>query len=339
MNLPTLLALTYFLVGLAMLIKGADILINQAMKIATRLKISPLIVGIVLVSFGTSLPELAVSIAISIEQGPSDIIVGNVLGSNIANGLLVLGTAAALGDIVVSKEVLKTHLSMGAIALLLFVLFYFYVTPYTIDSVEGLGVLLAMGIYLCLLYYFSLKKKAPQSTSSANLEHTAVPKQELEVEQSFSWGKVGSLLVISIVLIGGGSEWVSHNVLVIATTVFNSNEAFAGVILLALGTSLPELVTSIVAFRKGENDLLLGNVLGSNIFNLLAIIGVSAVVAPLTAISDYTRELWVNGVIIMIIVLFSFTGKAYTLSRRNGIIFLMLYLVYLQAFLNENIGG
>ncbi len=334
MLLPSL----YFIIGLAILIKGADWLVSACLQLAKRFQLSPFIVGVVLLSFGTSLPELAVSIGLSLQQDASNIILTNVIGSNIANTLLVLGTAAVLGGVRFARTGFTVQLGINVLVLSLFS--FCYLTSFsaananTISRGEGFVLLLSIAAYL---YWISLSSKKNKNTATASSSNEAIP-----LTKNTS-GKIAWLILLGLIMIGAGGELVSRHALSIAVNVFHANEAFAGIVLLALGTSLPELVTSIIASRRKANAMLLGNVLGSNIFNLLCIIGLSAVIAPLSELNHYFIELYVYAAalaaLFCLAILGSYQGTDYKFSRLSGVFLLGAYVLYLGYcfYANTNI--
>lgn len=256
-----------FILGLVLLVAGAEFLVRGAAGLAVRLGITPLVIGLTVVAFGTSAPELAVSVQAGL-AGQSNIAVGNVVGSNIVNVLLILGLSALIVPLVVSQQLVRIDVPLLIGASVLFLLM-------SLDGRIGLfdGILLFSGIVAYIL--FALR----QSRHESKLV-------EDEYAQEFGADKVGKALPLQIVLIVAGlgmlvlgSHWLVDGAVAFARH-FGVSELIIGLTIVAIGTSLPELATSVVAALRGERDIAVGNVVGSGIFNILAIAGIAAIVSP-----------------------------------------------------------
>lgn len=311
----------FLIVGFIMLIKGADFFIVSSSSIARKFRISPLIIGLTLVAFGTSLPELAVSFAASLSaksQGlTADIAMGNVIGSNMANITLILGTSALIMPVIVKKSMRKKEFPfLIATTLLLTVLAYFFQSDYKIVWWEAIILLLAFGFYMYLMI-----------TSDKDMTEEHIPFVDIK--------KATILLIIGIagVSIGGflvteGAEFIAIELL---TTSFGMTVTKAttlvGLSIVALGTSLPELVTSAMAAKKGEADIALGNVIGSNIFNILLIVGLSGVIVPLGLNQDVLMDMIILIGVTSFVVILGMTKSR--LSRFEGVIMILIYVSYI----------
>jgi len=304
------------LVGFLLLIRGADSFVDGASSLARKMKIPSLVVGLTIVAMGTSAPELAVSVTSSI-NGANEMAVSNVIGSNIFNLLMVLGICALFKPVPVTKEILKRDypVSIGT-TVLFFVLLMVSIggIRYGVGRLES-GILLALAIgYVIWTVAAALKNR---------------PKEDEGNQQEF---KLGSCLVS---IIGGVAEIVIGGDLVVnnATALGGAvgmSETLIGLTICAIGTSLPELVTSVVAAKKGETDMAMGNVIGSNIFNILLILGVSGIISPI-AIADASIvntliDCGFYVVVCLLAYVFCITGKK--ISRKEGIVLVALYIGY-----------
>ena len=256
------------IVGFILLIKGADIFVDGAAAIARKMGIPAVIVGLTIVSLGTSAPELAVSLISSI-NGNNGITVGNVLGSNIFNSLVVLGGTAIVMPIIFKKITIKRDFLINtAVAIVVFLLTFGFMTSdnYGLSRIDGI-ILLS----LCITYVYILVKAAKKENAIAE---AATEMEEINVTKKI----IAVIIGVTGIVIGG------KLVVDAATNIAYSlgmSEKLVGLTIVAIGTSLPELVTSIVASLKGENEIALGNVLGSNIFNVLLILGASSAISPI----------------------------------------------------------
>jgi cation:H+ antiporter len=310
-----LLEIVWLCCGVGVLLSGADALIKGATAIATRLGISTLVVGLTVVAFGTSAPELFVSLAAAIE-GTADIAVGNVLGSNIFNILGVIGLTALIAPVEVARSIVRRDYPIMIIAL---GAFFIVSLDGTISRFDG--ALLACGFigYLFMNYL--------EVTSS---ERAAIEEfQEEAVEEKPMTKLRSATLLIALGLVGLiiGAELIVSNAVSIARTV-GVSELVIGVTLVALGTSLPELATTVLAARKGEPDLVVGNAVGSNIFNVLCVISVTALVQPLSVVSSAISfdlpYMWVSCGVLLPILFFQ-----RTIGRALGLFMIIGYSAYI----------
>ncbi|MGM0581477.1 MAG: calcium/sodium antiporter [Bacteroidota bacterium] len=303
------------IVGLAVLILGGELLVRGASRIALRLKMSPLVVGVTIVAFGTSAPELLISIQAALSGSP-DITMGNVVGSNICNLALVLGVTSLIAPIPVNSDSIKIDwpMTMGCSLLL-----YFLVQEGYVNDYEGLGFVLLLALYL----FFIIRRSRKNHMSPEDLG--------IEVEEPTTNSKKGLLKDISLIAIGGaglyfGSDWFVNSAKDLAIYM-GISERIVGITVVALGTSLPELVTAVVAAFKKETDMALGNLMGSNIFNILSILGITSLisdieVSPVIMNSDM---LWMLGITLLIL---PFMALNKIVDRYEGLILLGIYLYY-----------
>lgn len=313
------------IVGFALLIKGADIFVGGASAVAKKLGIPPVIVGLTIVSIGTSAPELAVSI-ISALKGNNEIAIGNVLGSNLFNVLMVLGVTTMVLPMIIKKDKIKTDFFINVfLTVLLFFLTFDSILGSANDIIsrtDGLILVIICIAYMGLLVFKAKKTNMPGPT---------------EEEKNINvLGKIAAIIIGAIGIVLGGQLVVDS-----ATNIAYSigmSEKLVGLTIVAMGTSLPELVTSVVAAFKGEKDIALGNVLGSNIFNILLIIGVSSLITPIPV----ARTLIVDFIFLIAVSVFIFgliffnKRQEKKLSRAEGAILVAIYVGYIIYIICRN---
>ncbi len=304
MVLPIIL----LIVGFVVLILGADWLVDGATSVGIRAKLSPLIIGLTIVAFGTSLPELIINI-FSCAKGSSGLAIGNIVGSNIMNILFILGVASLIYPIDVSRISIRRDIPVGFFATLaLFVFANFTGKGLTVSWIEGIVLLLCAAGYL----FLTMKKNESPSTE---VEAVQIP---------MPWWKTILFLVIGIVGLYVGGELVSNNAQIIARA-WGMSESMIGLTVVAMATSLPELITSIVAATKKNAGIAIGNVLGSNILNIFVVLGVSSLITPLQFDSKLNITLGILFFANALMLLFVFTGKGRKLSRFEGFLMLLAY--------------
>lgn len=312
----------FLIIGIALLTTGGELLIRGSLSAATSLKISPLLSGLIIVGFGTSSPELAVSVDAAINLR-ADIAMGNVVGSNIGNILLILGMCAlikplAVRPLALSRDALTVVLS----SVLLLVL----VGGSSLVRIDAIILVIALLTYLFWAYYSerNVDSLSAQLHKAEGTEVTGTPTTILNTV-------VYILLGLSLLI--GGSQVLLTGAIGIAES-YQISEAFIGLTLVAIGTSLPELSISVLATIRGHADVAVGNILGSNIFNTLGILGVSAILQPLPVqqrMLDF--DLWVMLGVSVLLFLFLYTGK--TINRLEGCILVLGYLIYVFFSFNK----
>ncbi len=301
------------ILGFFFLVKGADIFVEGSSNLAKVLKIPTLIIGLTIVAFGTSAPEAAVSITSSL-SGSNEITIGNVLGSNICNLLLVLGMSALFKNLKTKKKVVQRDYLFclfSSAVLLIMVLEEFLLGQEfaIITRSEGLILLCFLGIYLYALILEALSEK-----------------KKLTVEKKkFSWKDIFFIIFGGICIMIGGNLVVNSAVKIART--YHISENLIALTIVAIGTSLPELVTSVVAAMKGETDIAIGNVIGSNIFNIFFILGLSSAITPLTLeISSLIDIIMMTSVEILV---YLFMLRKLEINRKKGLFMLFLYASYI----------
>ena len=317
--MTALLPLFLLIVGFVALILGANWLVNGATSIGVKVKLSPLIIGLTIVAFGTSLPEMIVNVFSCIKGSPG-LAIGNIIGSNTMNILLILGVSSMIYPIDVSRISIRRDIPAGFVATLAITLMandYFIGTSRTIDWIEGL-VLLGMGAgYL----WITLKK------SSEHLEFLETS-QDSGTQQELPLGKTILQLVLGIIGLYIGGELVSNNAQKLALS-WGMSESTVGLTVVATATSLPELITSIVAALKKNSAIAIGNVLGSNILNIFMVLGVSSLIIPLPFDAKMNQQLLILFAANAIMLTTVFTGKGRKISRFEGAILTLGYVAFM----------
>ena len=302
--LSNILPYLLLVLGFVFLIKGADLFVDGSSSIAKHMKIPSVIVGLTIVAMGTSAPEASVSITAAI-AGNSDISLGNIVGSNIFNFLVVIGVSAMIFPIISHKDIIKRDLwwNLGITGLLLVLML-----DNKIGRIDGIILLLGMALYLFVVIRNALKNRTEESKE----ELISVPKSIM-------------FMIIGLAAIICGGNFVVDNASIIAKSL-GLSETLIGLTIVAIGTSLPELVTSITAAKKKEAGIALGNAVGSNIFNILFILGASSALTPI----NVAPELFIDTIILIavgiMIFIFAYTGKK--TNRTEGIICTLLYVAY-----------
>lgn len=309
-----IIEIIFILIGFLMLIKGADILVDGSSAIAKKLRVSEIIIGLTIVSIGTSMPELFVSTTSAI-QGSSDISIGNVIGSNICNLLLILGVSSIIHPVKFHKETKWIENPMSIILSLIFLLICNI--NQDVSRIEGIILLVLFVVFL--IYTIIMGKKS---------QDEEILQISLEDAKKVSIIKNIGLIILGIVALKIGGDLVVENAKLIAKAL-NISEKIIGLTIVAIGTSLPELVTSVTAAIKGESDIAIGNIVGSNIFNLLLIIGLSAVITPITYNISYNFEIMILFIAMILMTIFPFIKPKDEMSRSKGVIFTLFYIFYI----------
>ena len=317
--------------GFFLLVVGADILVDGAGSVAKKFKIPVIVIGLTIVAIGTSMPEMVVSTAAAI-TGHSDMSIGNVVGSNIANLLFILGVCAVIKPLKFKKQtkLIENFIAIATtIILCLVCMIPNYITPaipegivtnqplsaipiLQITRVEGIFLLISFALFICYTIWISKK---------ANDE------EEVEIKE-LSLFKSCAFIVLGVIALKFGGDLVVEYVSAIAKAI-GITERVISLTIVAFSTSLPELITSINATKKGEVDMAIGNIIGSGIFNILLILGVSAVISPINYAVNYNFDLIVLLIATIIFALFPFVGQKDHMSKREGIFFILAYLGYL----------
>lgn len=307
-----LITVTMLLAGLALLFVGGESLVRGAVALAARMRLSPFVIGLTVVGFETSTPELLVSVSAALKGSP-DIAMGNVVGSNIANILLIVGVSAAIAPVALSLRPIARDLAVMTASTALLLLFAWLGM---IDRWTGLAMFAALIGYLV----WAIRAGAPADISSAGLPGKGEPLGTPATAGLLAGGLAGLML---------GATWLVDSATQIARAV-GLSEAVIGLTIVAVGTSLPELATSIIAAFRKQGEVALGNVIGSNIFNVLAILGATATIAPLT-VADSFAAFDAPIALAATLALVAVIAFAKGLWRWTGAAFLIAYVAYIAA--------
>ena len=311
-----ILEIILFILGAGILLGGADILVKGSAKLARSFGISPLIIGLTLVAFGTSFPELSVSLLAAL-QGNSDISIGNIVGSNIANIGLILGIASLLIPLRIEWSTVFIESPFMIFSAFLLFIFSFFTLTSGISRAEGLILLVFFVIFILYMFYMAKREK----------KETKLYRQ---YEKAYSDGKnfwkPTIMVLFGLLGVIGGAKFMVDSAINIATTL-GVSQAVIALSIIAIGTSLPELVTSIVAAYKNEPAIAIGNIVGSNIFNILLVGGLSATISPLDTTTTMIFNMAVMIFFSIIFLIFAFTKRE--ISRAEGAVLLLIYILYI----------
>lgn len=306
-----------FVLGFVFLIKGADVLVNGASAIGRRFRISEMVIGLTIVSFGTSLPELLVTTVASL-NGQAELGLGNILGSNIANVLIILGIAALIRPLPIPRDTYFIEIPFSILAALLLGFLananIFYTGHNAIGRGEG-GIMLYF-FFLFMVYIFVVARKKKTE------DEVPITSQPLI--------KSVLLIIVGVVALYFGGGWVVDGATHIAL-LFGISESVIGLTIVAVGTSLPELVTSAVAAYKNNTDMAVGNAIGSNIFNILWILGFTSILTPIPFSDHSNQDILMVLISTSALIMAVLIGKQPRISRWEGTIFMVIYCVYLYT--------
>ena len=305
--------------GFALLVKGADFLVDGASGVAKRFHIPEIIIGLTIVSIGTSMPELFVSITSAID-GYSDMAIGNVIGSNLCNLLLILGISAAINPIIFKKEtkLIEIPICIGTSIV-------FLILANIGNSISRIDAIILIALFIAFICYTIMMAKKGEDFDEISEE---------EKQRSAEEGKKRKIIVnIIYIIVGiialkiGGDLVVEHSEKI--AKMFNVSDKIIGLTIVAIGTSLPELVTSVTAASKKNSDIAIGNIIGSNIFNMLLIIGAAAAISPMNYNTSYNLQMGILIVATIVLGIFPYTDRKDEMTISNGITYLMLYALYM----------
>ena len=305
--------------GFGLLVVGADFLVKGASNIAKKFHIPEMLIGLTIVALGTSAPELIITIS-SATSGANDLILGNAIGSNLCNLLLILGLMCVISPIEIEKDAVKVHIPMAFISAVIILCFSFgiFSTPNVIDRRDGIILIIMFILYFSYPIFTEIK-----DIKKAYKENMKLDKfKDIKISASIFF------IIIGIVLLKYGGDFVVDYATNIAIE-FNVPERVIGLTIIAIGTAMPELVTSIVAVIKKDTDLAVGNLVGSCVLNLFLILGVGAILIPLNFSQDFNYNLIYLIISTFIIWCFNFVGKKHILTRWKGLILLLMFSFYI----------
>jgi cation:H+ antiporter len=310
--------LTYilFVIGFVLLISGANILVEGSASIAKKLNISSIVIGLTIVAFGTSAPEFIVNIFASV-QGNTEIAIGNIMGSNIANILLILGVSSIIYPLATQENTVWKEIPLSLLAAILLGVMVndTLIDGGTFSGLTRIDGIVFLSFFIIFLYYtFGISKVSGENT-------------DLEIKE-MSYMKSSLYVAGGLLGLVFGGKWIVDGAIKIAEG-FNVSQSLIGLTVVAIGTSLPELATSAVAAYKKQSDIAIGNVVGSNILNIFWILGFSSVINPLPFSKDSAIDIIMTIVASLILFLIMFIGKKHTVERWQGVIMIIIYIGYL----------
>lgn len=309
-------AILLLILGLGILIVGGELLVRGSASTARKLKVKPIVIGLTVVAFGTSAPELVVNI-FSAVRGTADIAIGNVVGSNIANILLILGICAIIRQLRVQSNTVWKEIPL---ALLAAIMVFFLGNDALLDGVnfsilsrtDGFAL---MGFFLVFIYYtFGLAKQEQKEEGDVTI---------------YSWSLSIFFVLLGLVGLVLGGKLLVDNAIILAR-IAGMSEALIGLTIVAVGTSLPELVTSIIATLKGQDDIAIGNIVGSNIFNIFWILGLTSTLLQLPFNAAVNFDLGFNILVTALLFIFMFVHNRGKLDRWQGVLFVLMYISYIS---------
>lgn len=321
-----MLQIILIIIGFILLIKSADILVDGSSNIAKKWHIPEVVIGLTIVAIGTSMPELVVSVTAALEKH-ADLSIGNIIGSNITNMFLILGICSIIKPLRFKKETRFFEIPFTILTTGL--LFFFCINTNTsipvINRQEGIILLLLCVLFI--IYNLVMARKGEQfEKKDPMLEIVTDGKDENSIWESL----IG--VIVGIVGLKLGGDLVVNGTIQISEMI-GITEKLVSLTIVALSTSLPELITSIAATKKGDIDLAIGNVLGSQIFNILLIIGISSTLSPIRYSIEYNSQIILLTIGSIALGLFPFTGKKYEMTKVNGIVFVVIYVLYLGSLI------
>ena len=320
------LELILIVIGFIFLVKGADLLVKSATSIAKKFGLSEMLIGLTIVAIGTSLPEIFITITSSID-GYSDLIIGNAIGSCICNFLLVIGITCLIRPVKFDKRIVNRHLPIGMATMFLLLILgntNKIGQVHIITRWQGAILLFITVIYIIYTIY----------------EENIIKNEKIDEEiiNNVEFKERKSIFIIVVYMVLGilglkfGSDLVVDNCVQVAERL-GLSEKFIGMTIIAVGTSLPEIITGIISARRNETDLLLGNISGSNILNLCLLIGLGAIINPLTCVRDFNRSIIILIVITISLQCIAIRNKKSELNRRIGIFLIIVYIIYIACMI------
>ena len=304
------------LIGFVLLIKGADLFIKASISIAEKFNLSKMLIGLSIVAIGTSLPEIFITITSSLE-GYSDLIIGNSVGSCICNFLLVIGITSLIRDIKLDKTTIKIHF---AIEIFIILLLLYFGNSNDIGKIQGIILVLCAIFYVVYTIYEEKQNKELDKELIKEVENIEL--------------KENSIIIIILYIVLGllglkfGSDFVVNNATLIANDL-GFSESFIGITIIAVGTALPEIITGIISAKKNENELFLGNIVGSNIINLTLLIGIGSVIKPIKYNIEFNFSLFFLILITIILQMIGIFNKKAKINKISGIGFILIYIIYI----------
>ncbi len=319
-----LLTVALFILGFIFLIKGADIVIDGSSSIAKKLGVSSFFIGLTIVAFGTSIPELIISVLASFKES-ADIALGNIIGSNISNTLLILGVVAVISPLAIKKATVNKEIPFSLLAVLAVGIL---ANDFLIDRTVPDGLTRVDGLILILFFIIFIYYTFGITKERENIFQKTIG--EIKQADPKEYSNTMSILMIIIGLAGLslGGKWIVDGAISLAQ-FFGLSEALVGLTIVAIGTSLPELAASAMAAKRGQADMAVGNIVGSNIFNFLWILGLSSVISPIKYSPALNVDILILIAVTILLLFLIYIGRKNILGRWEGIVMLGLYALYL----------
>lgn len=314
-----ILPIVLIILGFILLIKGADFLVDGSINIAKKFHIPEVIIGLTVISIGTTMPELFVSVTSAVDGYP-DMAVGNAIGSCITNLLLILGTSSVIKSINFERDVKYFYVPICLFVSLVFM--FFCNMNNNITSLEGSILILLFSIFIATLVIRGMKAHKDEVKDSKEFNDNTRNKVFI-IKNIF-------FIIIGIVLLKLGGDFTVDNAVIVAKEIGLTDKVI-GLTILAIGTSLPEFVTCVSAAFKGKTDIAIGNILGANILNILLITGVSAVIIPIKYNISYNRDMIIFILATTMLLIFPYIKPKNEMSRMNGIIYVIIYIIYMTS--------
>ena len=321
-----LIEIIIIILGFILLVKGADLLVKSATSIAKKFGLSEILIGLTIVALGTSLPEVFITITSAID-GHSDLIIGNAIGSCICNFLFVIGLSSLIRPVKFKKRIIRVHLPIGIFVM--FLLLFLGNTEKLGEAqtiTRGQGVVLLLCTLAYILYTIYEEKKAKDKEFDEEMI------KDVKSKENSSITRIIIYMILGILGLKFGSDFVVDNAIIIAET-FGLSERFIGMTIVAIGTALPEIITGIISAKRGEPDLLLGNITGSNILNLCLLIGLGAVINPLTFATDFNGSLLILIFVTIFLQIITTINKRNELDRKSGVLLILVYAIYICSMM------
>lgn len=316
-----ILNIIFIIVGFFLLVKGADLLVDGSSRIARKFNVKEIIIGLTIVSIGTSMPELIISVTSALKN-QSDFAIGNILGSNISNLFFILGVCAIIKPLLFKKQTVRIEIPFVIFLTALLYIFGNNGDYHLITELEG--IIFIVFCVLFTIYNIFISKNINNSEMEKNKN------KDIKLSKSFL------LIMIGIILLKFGGDFVVDNASRIAT-LLGISERVISLTIVAISTSLPELITSTLATYKGEIDLAIGNIIGSNILNIVLIIGIMAIINPIPYSVSFNKDLMIFLIGMIFLFIVPFIGEKYKIERVSGYIYLISYFIYISSLVFYNI--
>lgn len=316
-----ILNIIFIIVGFFLLVKGADLLVDGSSGIARKFNVKEIIIGLTIVSIGTSMPELIISVTSALKN-QSDFAIGNILGSNISNLFFILGVCAIIKPLLFKKQTVRIEIPFVIFLTALLYIFGNNGDYHLITELEG--IIFIVFCVLFTIYNIFISKNINNSEMEKNKN------KDIKLSKSFL------LIMIGIILLKFGGDFVVDNASRIAT-LLGISERVISLTIVAISTSLPELITSALATYKGEIDLAIGNIIGSNILNIVLIIGIMAIINPIPYSVSFNKDLMIFLIGMIFLFIVPFIGEKYKIERVSGYIYLISYFIYISSLVFYNI--